>query len=108
LLIGIGLHKLPVAIALMTILQATVQSRAKRWGWVFVFAVTPLAGIALAGTLPQDSATIGALNGVLVGILLHIATTILFETSDGHEFNGRKFLTVILGLAMSLMTTHIH
>ena len=50
----------------------------------------------------------GALNGVLVGILLHIATTILFETSDGHEFNGRKFLTVILGLAMSLMTTHIH
>ena len=108
LLIGIGLHKLPVAIALMTILQATVQSRVKRWGWVIVFAVTPLAGIALAGTLPQDSATIGALNGVLVGILLHIATTILFETSDGHEFNGRKFLTVILGLAMSLMTRHIH
>ena len=108
LLIGIGLHKLPVAIALMTILEATVQSRARRWGWVLVFAVTPLVGIALAGSLPQDSATIGALNGVLVGILLHIATTILFETSDGHEFNGRKFLTVILGLAMSLMTTHIH
>lgn len=108
LLIGIGLHKLPVAIALMTILRATVTSQTTRWIWVTVFAVTPLAGIALAGSLPQDAATTGALNGLLVGILLHIATTILFETSDGHHFNGRKFLTIIMGLVLSLLTTHLH
>ncbi len=108
LLIGIGLHKLPVAIALMTILRATVTSQTTRWIWVAVFAVTPLAGIALAGSLPQDAATTGALNGLLVGILLHIATTILFETSDGHHFNGRKFLTIIMGLVLSLLTTHLH
>ena len=107
LLFGIGLHKLPVAIALMTILSATVTSRVRRWTWVTVFAVAPFLGILLAGTLPQDAATFGALNGLLVGILLHIATTILFETADGHEFNGRKFLTVLLGLALSLMTTHL-
>lgn len=108
LLIGIGLHKLPVAIALMTILRATVTSQTTRWIWVAVFAVTPLAGIALAGSLPQDAATTGALNGLLVGILLHIATTILFETSDGHHFNGHKFLTIIMGLVLSLLTTHLH
>ena len=106
LLLGIGLHKLPVAIALMTILQATVTSRMRRWTWILVFALTPCAGIALAGLLPQDAHTFGALNGLLVGILLHIATTILFETADGHEFNGRKFLTVLLGLGLSLLTTH--
>ena len=106
LLFGIGLHKLPVAIALMTILSATVKSRVRRWTWVTVFAVVPFLGILLAGTLPQDAATFGALNGLLVGILLHIATTILFETSDGHEFNGRKLLTVLLGLALSMLTTH--
>lgn len=107
LLLGIGLHKLPVAIALMTILRATVSSRLRRWTWILVFALTPCAGIALAGQLPQDAQTFGALNGLLVGILLHIATTILFETADGHEFNGRKFLTVLLGLALSLLTTHL-
>ena len=74
---------------------------------VLVFALTPLAGIALAGSLPQDAHTFGALNGLLVGILLHIATTILFETADGHEFNGKKFLTVLMGLALSLLTTHL-
>lgn len=107
LLWGIGLHKLPVAIALMTILRATVGHRVRRWAWILVFALTPLAGILMAGHLPQDAATFGALNGLLVGILLHIATTILFETADGHEFNGRKFLTVLLGLGMSLLTTHL-
>jgi len=107
LLFGIGLHKLPVAIALMTILSATVTSRLRRWTWVTVFAVVPFLGILLAEILPQDAVTFGALNGLLVGILLHIATTILFETADGHEFNGRKFLTVLLGLTLSLMTTHL-
>jgi len=107
LLLGIGLHKLPVAIALMTILRATVTSRMRRWISVLVFALTPVAGILLAGWLPQDAATFGALNGLLVGILLHIATTILFETADGHEFNARKFLTVLLGLGLSLFTTRL-
>ena len=107
LLFGIGLHKLPVAIALMAILRATVSSRMRRWTWVIVFALTPVAGILLAGRLPQDAATFGALNGLLVGILLHIATTILFETGDCHEFNARKFLTVLLGLGLSLFTTHL-
>ena len=91
----------------MTILSGTVTSRIRRWTWVTIFAVVPFLGILLAESLPQDTATFGAMNGLLVGILLHIATTILFETADGHEFNGRKFLTVLLGLALSLMTTHL-
>ena len=91
----------------MAILRATVSSRMRRWTWVLVLALTPVAGILLAGRLPQDAATFGALNGLLVGILLHIATTILFETAHGHEFNARKFLTVLLGLGLSLFTTHL-
>lgn len=101
LLFGISLHKLPVALALMTILKATVSSRARRWIWISVFAATPLAGMAIAGTLPQSRMVFGALNGVLVGILLHISTTILFETADGHDFNGRKLFTVLSGLLLA-------
>ena len=107
LLFGIGLHKLPVAIALMTILNTTAMSRMRRWTWATVFAMVPFLGILLSRNLPHDAATFGALNGLLVGILLHIATTILFETSEGHEFNSRKFPIVLLGLALSWMTTHL-
>jgi len=51
--------------------------------------------------LPQSRMVFGALNGVLVGILLHISTTILFETADGHDFNGRKLFTVLSGLLLA-------
>ena len=105
LLAGIALHKLPVALALMTILKATISSVMRRWGWIVFFAVVPVIGMAIAGTLPQVPWVFGALNGVLVGILLHIATTILFETADGHDFNGRKLLTVLAGLLMSWLAS---
>lgn len=105
LLLGIALHKLPVAFALMTILKATVAAHMTRWAWLVVFAAVPVAGIATAGHLPQSDVVFGALNGVLVGILLHISTTILFETADGHDFNGRKLLTVLSGLLLSWLSS---
>ena len=105
LLLGIALHKLPVALALMTILKATVTSRSRRWIWITVFAVVPLVGMGIAGTLPQEVMIFGALNGILVGILLHISTTILFETADGHDFNARKLLTVLCGLLMAFLAS---
>ena len=69
--------------------------------WTLIFAAIPLCGMAIAGGLPQLPWVFGALNGVLVGILLHISTTILFETSDGHNFNARKLFTVIGGLLLA-------
>ena len=105
LLAGIALHKLPVALALATILKATVTQRARRWAWILFFAATPVFGMLIAGSLPQVPAVFGALNGVLVGILLHISTTILFETADGHDFNGRKLLTILAGLFLSWLAS---
>jgi len=38
---------------------------------------------------------------------LHISTTILFETGDGHRFNRNKLLVTIAGLVLALLTTGI-
>ena len=108
LLFGIGLHKLPVAIALMTILEchrdvpgAPLDVGHRVYGGPLFSA--SFSREPCRRTPPHSAHW----NGLLVGILLHIATIILFETADGHEFNGRKFPTVLLGLALSLMTTHL-
>jgi hypothetical protein len=37
--------------------------------------------------------------GVLIGILLHVSTIILFESEEGHAFNWKKFVMVLLGIA---------
>ena len=37
------------------------------------------------------------ITAIVIGILLHISTTILFESSDGHKFNTKKIIIIILG-----------
>ena len=37
----------------------------------------------------------------VVGILFHISTTILFESSEGHNFNLQKFLSILLGVGVA-------
>jgi uncharacterized membrane protein YadS len=36
---------------------------------------------------------------VLMGIILHVSTMILFEAEEGHRFNRVKFLIILLGFA---------
>ena len=40
------------------------------------------------------------LMAIVIGIFLHISTTILFESSEGHRFNYYKFLVILLGAAL--------
>ena len=40
---------------------------------------------------------------VVVGIFLHISTTILFESSENHRFNLIKFLIILLGAAIAFI-----
>jgi len=69
----------------------------------------PVFGLILTDVLINHSGLdmnilITALSGVLIGILLHISTTILFETSDGHHFNLTKLLVVVFGILMAALT----
>jgi hypothetical protein len=104
LLFGLVLHKLPVAVALMALLRGSGAGRMRRWTWVLFFAAMPAVGIGIAKVYPFHADWAGAMGGLLVGILLHIATTILFEASDGHQFNWRKALVVVAGLGLAGVT----
>jgi hypothetical protein len=44
---------------------------------------------------------------VVIGIFLHISTTILFESSENHRFNLQKFVVIILGTLMALGTVFL-
>jgi hypothetical protein len=41
--------------------------------------------------------------GVVIGIFLHISTTILFESSSDHKFTMRKMIAVLLGVGIALV-----
>lgn len=102
LLYGIMLHHIPVAFALVSMLMASGVSKSKSFIYLFVFAsMAPLG--AFAGILFQESATGGFENyynnimALVIGIFLHISTTILFESGSDHRFNIYKLLAIITG-----------
>lgn len=109
LLLGLGLHKFPVALVLMGMLAALNMPRLQRWGLLVGFGLMPLAGMGVYELLVHSegawAASVPVLaEGLLIGILIHIATTILFETGDGHRFNLAKMAVVVLGLGLAALS----
>ena len=59
--------------------------------------MTPL-GTYLISEFPSLSNYSSQIMAMAVGIFLHISTTILFESSEGHKFNLVKLIVITLGL----------
>lgn len=108
LLTGIILHNIPIAIALMTMLLHSGISKQKALIWLLVFAfITPLGTITSyaigSNVIGNFSVYFDRIMAVVVGIFLHISTTILFESSENHRFNLLKFLVIILGAGVAVI-----
>jgi zinc transporter ZupT len=105
LLVGIIIHKMPISIVLCTMILSKNMSKITFFIALFIFAASAPLGLYLAGNhiLPfvENSRIILALA---VGIFLHISTTILFESSEGHKFDLKKFLIIIIGFVLAIFT----
>lgn len=101
LLWGIALHHIPVAFALVSMLLKSNVSKSTTIVMLIVFAsMSPLgnlAGLWLGDYLIGDKAGYQIIMAIVIGIFLHISTTILFETGDEHHFNLKKLISIVLG-----------
>jgi zinc transporter ZupT len=109
LLAGIILHHIPVAIALMTMLMDSGIGKSKSIFYLTLFALmAPLGswiGSWMSVTFSQDlSLLFDRLMAVVIGIFLHISTTILFESYEEHRYNVYKLLTILAGAGLALLT----
>ena len=100
LLMGIVLHKYPVAMVFLAMLLNSGLAKAKAFGLLAVFAAmaplgTLLSGVGMVAQYNRESLAI------VIGIFLHVSTTILFESSEGHRFNAYKMIAIAAGLALS-------
>jgi zinc transporter ZupT len=94
LLTGIALHKVPVTIVLMSLFTQANYSILKSIVFICFFAVMAPLG-SLTGHLIQEIGQyIQEIMAIVVGIFLHISTTILFESSEGHKFNIQKLVAI--------------
>ncbi len=44
------------------------------------------------------------ITAVVVGIFFHISTVILFESTENHKFNIKKFGVIVLGFLISYLS----
>ena len=104
LLTGIVLHKMPVAIVLMTIFLQSNISKTRAYFYLLLFALMSPLGV-FSGSLFADLVEFhNEIMAVVIGIFLHISTTILFESSEGHKFNSKKIFAILLGAAIAYLS----
>lgn len=113
LLFGIGLHHIPAAFALASVLTQNHVSKKPLIALLALFAMMSPLGYLFSEGL--SSGSIGNLDqyfdsimGIVIGIFLHISTTILFESSVDHHFNTRKTIAVLLGVGVALLGYLLH
>lgn len=105
---GVLMHKAPMAIALATVLRRSEVPAVRSWTMIGVFALALPLGMAtglVAGERLGGDFLHAAL-AVAIGMLLHISTTIIFESTPDHRFNAKRFITVLAGAALAFVSMY--
>ncbi len=109
LLYGIVLHHLPVAFALVSMLIASGITRGRAVLFLCLFAIMGPLGAFTASMLGTGALNLSAwyneIMAVVIGIFLHISTTILFESSSNHRFNLYKIAAILTGGILGILAT---
>jgi zinc transporter ZupT len=98
---GVFIHKIPIAALITAFLLQSKYNKLQIIGFLIVFAsMTPL-GTIISNNTAISTGFIDIVNAIAIGIFLHISTTILFESGEGHKFNLSKLLAICLGIIIA-------
>src|SRR5882672_6562808 len=107
LLWGILLHKAPEAFALMSVLLCEIRSKTTAGVYLLLFAAASPLGLYLSDFLlaheALSSRAFTFLFALVSGNFLHISTTIVFESSLDHKFNGRKMGVAVAAASLAVV-----
>lgn len=101
LILGVVIHKIPIAILIATYLLKSKLDKTKAIVFILVFTIMTPLGSLIGGSLNISSKIIQSVNALVIGMFFHISTIILFESSEGHNFNINKILIVISAVVLA-------
>ena len=100
---GVLIHKIPIATLVTLFLFQSNYSKFQIGVFLFVFAIMTPLGTYISNTSKEIANYTHVINAIAIGIFFHIATTILFESGNGHKFNLSKFISIILGVGIAYL-----
>ena len=101
LAIGIAVHHLPIAIILTTFFLHAQLNKKALFLFMLTFAIMTPLGTLVSDTFPILNDYYTEITAVVIGILFHISSTIIFESSEGHKFNIAKISMIVLGIVLA-------
>ncbi len=108
LVLGIVMHNIPVSVVLMSLLVHQGVSQGRSLACMALFASMSPLGLLLSERVEFLAHYSHELMAVVVGIFLHISTTILFETGEEHRFNRMKAIAICLGAGLAFAGSAFH
>jgi zinc transporter ZupT len=101
LALGIAVHHLPIAIILTSFFINSKLNKTAIFLFMLVFAIMTPLGSFIAELLPFLNQYYTEITAIVIGILFHISSTIIFESSEGHKFNIAKISMILLGILIA-------
>lgn len=98
---GILIHKIPIAIILSIFLLNSKIKLANALFFIVLFSLMTPIGTYMAANFEFANQFYAPITALVIGVFLHISTVILFETSEGHKFNLRKLVVIMLGIVIA-------
>lgn len=98
LALGIAIHHLPIAIILTSFFVNANLNKTAILLFMIAFAIMTPLGTVLSEYLPFLTDYYTEITAVVIGILFHISSTIIFESSEGHKFNLAKLSMIAIGI----------
>src|SRR6478736_8972639 len=103
LALGISIHHFPIAIILTAFFSNSQLNKSAIFMFMLTFAVMTPLGTAFAEYLPLMNAYSTEITAIVIGILFHISSTIIFESSEGHKFNIAKISMIVIGILLAYL-----
>lgn len=98
---GIAIHHLPIAIILTNFFLNAGLNKTALFLFMLTFAIMTPLGTWVSNYFPIVNQYYSQLTAIVIGILFHISSTIIFESSEGHKFNIAKISMIILGIVLA-------
>jgi zinc transporter ZupT len=98
LLVGIIIHKIPVAIILSFFFITAGYKHHITLIFLFFFAIMTPIGNFISNNYEMVHQYETQIEAVVIGIFLHVSTTILFESSKNHKFNLTKMSAILIAV----------
>jgi len=107
LLWSIMLHNYPVSIALLGMLLHGGLKPRRALALLGLFAAMAPLGMTIGAHTFLATHT-RELMAFVIGIFMHISTTILFESSDVHRFHLAKLGAIAVGVGLAILSLQLH